>query len=130
MTFRLIALPLCSVLLILAAMTDTQAGEKHKGEIDVLAWSWGTNNTSNNKGNKAIQQPIVGVNSDRMGGGGGAKGACPQDMVAKGNSCVERERRDTIRNIPGGGRMGGGGGGRVNDPPRGGQGPTDLPGRR
>jgi hypothetical protein len=78
---------------------------------------------------------------------------CPQDMVAKGNSCVERERRtptispgDIIHNIPGGGRgprggrddnpRGGGhdndpprGGGRDNDPPRGGQG-MDLPGRR
>jgi hypothetical protein len=73
-------------------------------------------------------------------------------MVAKGNSCVERERRpptispgDVIRNIPGGGRddgprgggpRGGGrdndpprDGGRDNDPPRGGQG-VDLPGRR
>jgi hypothetical protein len=78
---------------------------------------------------------------------------CPQDMVAKGNSCVERERRtptispgDTIHTIPGGGRgprggrdddpRGGGhvnepprGGGHNNDPPRGGQG-QDFPGRR
>jgi uncharacterized repeat protein (TIGR01451 family) len=77
---------------------------------------------------------------------------CPQDMVAKGNSCVERERPPTVTpglpphgrdNEPprGGGRdtdppRGGGhvnepprGGGRDNDPPRGGQGP-DLPGRR
>jgi hypothetical protein len=71
---------------------------------------------------------------------------CPTDMVAKGNSCVERERQgpqispgDIIRNIPGGGRdIPRGGrdndnprGGRDTDPPRGGgQGPVDLPGRR
>jgi hypothetical protein len=73
---------------------------------------------------------------------------CPTDMVAKGNSCVERERKpqispgDIIRNIPGGGRDNPAGprggrdtdnprGGRDNDGPRGGgQGPTDLPGRR
>jgi uncharacterized repeat protein (TIGR01451 family) len=76
---------------------------------------------------------------------------CPRDMVAKGNSCVERERPPTVapgvpprgRDIEpprGGGRdtdpRGGGrgndpprGGGRDNDPPRGGQG-VDLPGRR
>jgi hypothetical protein len=65
-------------------------------------------------------------------------------MVAKGNSCVARERPPAVTpGIPprGGGRdneppRGGGrdnepprGGGR-NDPPRGGPGPTDLPGRR
>jgi hypothetical protein len=77
---------------------------------------------------------------------------CPTDMVARGNSCVERERPPTVTpGIPprgrdnepprGGGRdneppRGGGrdnepprGGGRDNDPPRGGQG-LDLPGRR
>jgi uncharacterized repeat protein (TIGR01451 family) len=59
---------------------------------------------------------------------------CPRDMVARGNSCVERERRtpaispgDIIRNIPDlgrdhprGGPDGPRGGGHVNDPPRGG----------
>jgi Domain of unknown function (DUF5979)/Domain of unknown function DUF11 len=77
---------------------------------------------------------------------------CPRDMVAKGNSCVERERPPTVTpGVPprGGGRdnepprgghdngppRGGHdngpprGGGRDNDPPRGGQG-LDLPGRR
>ena len=66
---------------------------------------------------------------------------CPRDMVAKGNSCVERERPPTVTpGIPPRGRdneppRGGRdnepprGGGRDSDPPRGGQG-SDLPGRR
>jgi uncharacterized repeat protein (TIGR01451 family) len=68
---------------------------------------------------------------------------CPRDMVAKGNSCVERDRRPPTGTygVPPRGRdteppRGGGkdtepprGGGRDNDPPRGGQG-VDLPGRR
>jgi hypothetical protein len=56
---------------------------------------------------------------------------CPKDTVAKSNGCVEREHRtpaiapgDFIRNLPGGGRNNPGG------PRGGGQGPTDLPGRR
>ncbi|MBI5323099.1 hypothetical protein [Bradyrhizobium sp.] len=70
---------------------------------------------------------------------------CPTDMVARGNSCIERERPrpqvtpgDVIR-IPGGGRDEPRGGrdndnprgGRDTDSPRGGgQGPMDFPGRR
>ena len=65
-------------------------------------------------------------------------------MVARGNSCVERERPrpqispgDIIR-IPGGGRDEPRGGrdndnprgGRDTDSPRGGQGPMDFPGKR
>jgi hypothetical protein len=54
-------------------MTDgTQAGEKHKGEIDVLAWSWGTNKkpNDNGKGNKATPARFKSNTSDRIGGGG------------------------------------------------------------
>jgi hypothetical protein len=59
---------------------------------------------------------------------------CPRDMVAKGNSCVERERPTpgaTPREPPrGGGRDNEPPRGRDNEPPRGSQSPTDLPGRR
>ena len=67
--------------------TQAAAPPQHDG-IDVLSWNWGTikKPSDNGKGNKGIQQPLVGVNQK-------AKGACPQDMVAKGNSCVARERR-------------------------------------
>jgi hypothetical protein len=57
---------------------------------------------------------------------------CPTDMVTKGNSCVERERKppqispgDIIRNIPGGGLYNPRGG-RDTDNPRGGR-DTDSP---
>ena len=64
---------------------------------------------------------------------------CPTDMVARGNSCVPRERQqpqitpgDIIRNIPGGGRDNENPrGGRDTDKPGGGgQGSPDFPGRR
>lgn len=66
---------------------------------------------------------------------------CPTDMVARGNSCIERERKppaitpgDIIRIIPGGGRDnsdGPRGGGEGQGGPRGGgPGLGDFPGRR
>jgi von Willebrand factor type A domain/Domain of unknown function DUF11 len=88
------------------------------------------------RGKECIRQPVCNLPA-KLNRRGACE--CPTDMVAKGNSCVERERRtpgispgDIIRITPGGGRDNPRGGGRDNpgSPRGGGQSPTDLPGRR
>jgi hypothetical protein len=136
MSIRLIGALLCGAGFVFITATGASAGQRLTIQ-QALVGGKISDNESPLPQNRTTVKGGKSNTGDRMGGGGGAKGACPQDMVARGNSCVERER-GIVRNIPGGGRdvtrnsnRMGGGGGRDNEPPRGGgPGPTDLPGRR
>lgn len=86
------------------------------------------------KGRECIREPVCNPPA-KLNRRGACE--CPTDMVAKGNGCVERERRapqispgDIIRNFPGGGRDYPRGGRDTDSPRGGGQGSTDFPGRR
>ena len=82
MTIRFIGPLLCGGLLALALTTGASAFWYIPGtDTNMKIGGYLKNNPNNNgKGNKAIQQPLVGVNkkasksntSDRMGGGGGS----------------------------------------------------------
>jgi hypothetical protein len=147
MSIRLIGALLCGAGFVFITATGASAGQRLTIQ-QALVGGKISDNESPLPQNRTTARSGKSNTGNRIGGGGGTKGACPRDMVAKGNSCIERER-GIVRNIPGGGlavptdgrdvtrnsnRMGGGGGtGKpkaLSDPPRGGPGPIDLPGRR